>query len=218
MVLSGFLAQTAVCLVFAIPVVQALAPNPPATSESRRIHIDQKHLCCVNMHFVEPIYPREARLDHIEGQVRLSLLVAENGTISDLQVISGDPLLVDATLKAVRQWRFGEILGGVRSLDVPPVEYEIPITFSFTIKEPPKPAYLYLTDSTIIRADEVREYTNGIEYKVGQRIHHISPDAVKFIGYCSLADHDCVPSGGPNFDIWAIPLRLARKQIPSVPR
>jgi TonB family protein len=163
MVLSGFLAQTALYLVFAIPVVQTPTPNAPATSETRRIHINQNHLCCVDMHFVEPVYPREARLDHIEGQVRLSLLVAENGTISDLQVISGNPLLVDATLKAVHQWRFGQILGGVVSPDGPPVEYEIPITFSFTIKEPPKPTYLYLTDARSfvpMRSGNIRAESN----------------------------------------------------------
>jgi len=120
MLLSLLLAQAVLSLLFAIPVVQTPAQSTPATSETRRIHINQDHLCCIDMHFVEPVYPREARLAHIEGQVKLPLLVAENGTITDLQVISGDPLLLDATLKAVHQWHFGQILARVVGPNVQP--------------------------------------------------------------------------------------------------
>jgi TonB family protein len=172
---------------------------------------------------VAPVYPREARIAHIEGQVKLFLLAAEDGTIADLQSVSGNSLLTDSALKAVRQWRFAQLLGGVVGDNRKPLEYEIPITFTFSIEEPPKPAYLHLTDGTVIRADEVREYTDGIEYTVGHKVERIPSDSVETINRCrrvvaylSEDPADCVAGGGPTFDIRAIPLLPAAKKNPAV--
>ena len=142
----------------------------------------QEHLCCYAMHFVEPIYPKEARLSHIEGVVKLDLVIADDGSVAELQPISGDPLLVDSAMTAVRQWRvpYNRVIGR-------PIEHEIALTFTFRIEEPPKPAYLHLANGEIIRADTVREFTDGIEYTVSGRAHHISPDSVTHINACARA-------------------------------
>jgi len=55
---------------------------------------------------VRPEYPKKARQEHIEGIVRLHVVVGKDGAPHDLTVIAGDPLLTEAALKAVRQWRF----------------------------------------------------------------------------------------------------------------
>jgi hypothetical protein len=60
----------------------------------------------------------------------------------------------------------------------------------------------------VIRADEVREFTDRMEYTVGRHTHHLSPDSVTAILACG---RDCVLSGGPSFDIHAIPLLPAVK-------
>ena len=62
----------------------------------------QEHLCCFNMKFVKPIYPRQARLAHIEGVVKLTLVIADDNSIASLQAVSGDPLLLDSSIRAVR--------------------------------------------------------------------------------------------------------------------
>ena len=54
----------------------------------------------------------------------------------------------------------------------------------------------------MLRADSICEYTDVIEYKVGRVTHRISPDAVRDITWCG---RDCLPGGGPIFDIRAIP-------------
>jgi TonB family protein len=55
---------------------------------------------------VEPIYPRQALERRLEGRVRLRGVVTEDGTLRDLKVVSGDPLLAQAAMEAVVQWRY----------------------------------------------------------------------------------------------------------------
>jgi TonB family protein len=54
----------------------------------------------------EPQYPQMAKVAHIQGDVRLLLVIGEDGAPRDLHVISGHPILVQAALDAVKQWRY----------------------------------------------------------------------------------------------------------------
>ncbi len=169
----------------------------------------QEELCCFNMKFVRPIYPREARLAHTEGVAKLIIIIADDNSIADIQAVSGDSLLLDSSLEAVRQWR---IYSSVAKLPGKPIEIEVPLSFTFRIEDAPKPAYLHLVNGKVIRADAVREFTNGIEYSVCQYTHRISADVVTAVNSCKrpraipLKEGDCVPSGGPSFDVIAMPL------------
>jgi TonB family protein len=191
---------------------QDTAPTTPV-SKILRILEKQEHLCCYDMHFVKPLYPKEARLAHIEGVVKLHLVFADDGSIVQLQPVSGDPLLVDSAMKAVQQWRvsFGRVVGR-------PVEHEIALSFTFSIEDPPKPAFLHLANGHVIRADTVREFPDRIEYTIARQTHHISPDSVTNINSCARVallpakEGDCVPSGGPTFNIRSIPLWPLEKE------
>jgi TonB family protein len=192
---------------FAQTAPQDTTPTTPA-SKVLRIPEKQEHLCCYNMHFVKPVYPKEARLAHIEGVVKLHVVFADDGSIVELQQVSGDRQLVDSAMKAVQQWRvsFSRVSGR-------PVEREIALTFTFSIEDPPEPAYLHLANGDVIRADMVREFADRIEYTIGRQTHYISPDSVTNINACARVAHlptmeegDCVPGGGPTFNIRAIPL------------
>ncbi len=55
---------------------------------------------------VEPVYPRAAVLANVQGQVKLHAIIARNGKVTSLSVISGHPLLVQSALEAVSQWRY----------------------------------------------------------------------------------------------------------------
>ena len=80
-----------------------------------------------------PVYPPIARAAHVQGVVILHALISRPGTIEDLQVISGPPMLQAAALDAVRQWRYRPyLLNGV------PTEVETTINVNFTFAEPPK--------------------------------------------------------------------------------
>ena len=58
------------------------------------------------IHQAKPIYPRLAIQVHIQGVVKLEAIINEAGTIDDLRVLSGHPLLIQAALDAVAQWRY----------------------------------------------------------------------------------------------------------------
>ncbi|HET7871663.1 MAG TPA: energy transducer TonB [Terriglobales bacterium] len=55
---------------------------------------------------VEPVYPQIARVAGISGLVKLHAIIAKDGTIQSLSVISGHPLLARAAVEAVEQWQY----------------------------------------------------------------------------------------------------------------
>jgi TonB family protein len=58
------------------------------------------------IHRVEPTYPEEAKQKHIKGFVRMVVTVAKDGSVKDVKIAEGNPLLVDAAREAVMQWRY----------------------------------------------------------------------------------------------------------------
>jgi protein TonB len=55
---------------------------------------------------LKPVYPQLAKQSRIQGVVRLHALISKEGTIEDLKVVSGRPLLVPSALEAVKQWAY----------------------------------------------------------------------------------------------------------------
>lgn len=55
---------------------------------------------------VEPEYPKLARTVRQQGLVVLKAVINENGDVENLRVIEGFPLLNDAAVAAVRQWKY----------------------------------------------------------------------------------------------------------------
>jgi periplasmic protein TonB len=75
-----------------------------------------------------PAYPPLAIQAHIQGDVVLHAVIDAEGRVSELQVISGHPLLIRAALEAVRQWRYRPTM-----LNGEPVEVDTTITVLFRI-------------------------------------------------------------------------------------
>jgi protein TonB len=74
-------------------------------------------------------YPALSRQMRVEGSVLLQAFVAPDGGISDLRVLSGNPILASAAVDAARQWRFAPYLQNGR-----PVATQAKIVVNFTIK------------------------------------------------------------------------------------
>ena len=81
-----------------IGVMRALSSAPPM-----RVRIGGNVQRAKLIHKVDPVYPADARL---EGTVKLHVIIADDGSVQHIEVVSGHPLLVPATLDAVRQWRY----------------------------------------------------------------------------------------------------------------
>jgi TonB family protein len=55
---------------------------------------------------VKPSYPQTLKNLHIEGLVRLKATVLPNGSVGDIQVLGGNPILVENAVKAVKGWKY----------------------------------------------------------------------------------------------------------------
>lgn len=82
------------------------------------------------IHQVQPSYPEIARNMHLSGTVRLEAVIGTDGTIRDLEILSGNPILTRPAVEAVRQWRYRPTL-----LNGAPVEVETYVTVNFVLSE-----------------------------------------------------------------------------------
>jgi protein TonB len=57
-------------------------------------------------HRVEPVYPFLAKQTGREGRVELHAIIATDGSIQSLEVLSGDPMFYPSALAAVSEWRY----------------------------------------------------------------------------------------------------------------
>jgi len=55
---------------------------------------------------VAPVYPTLARTMSLQGSVKIDALVSSDGTVKEVEVKGGHPVLVDAAADAVRRWRW----------------------------------------------------------------------------------------------------------------
>jgi protein TonB len=77
---------------------------------------------------VQPPYPPLARQARIQGQVVLQADISKDGTIQNLRLISGHPMLAPSAIEAVKQWRYKPYF-----LNGEPVEVETQITVIFSL-------------------------------------------------------------------------------------
>lgn len=111
---------------------QRVPDKPPVTQivdtiETHRVyvgHIDPAHL----VRRIEPIYPHLGVQLRRETRVELHALIATDGSVQSLQVLSGDPLFYQSAIDAVRQWQYTPTL-----LNGHPVELDTHITVIYTL-------------------------------------------------------------------------------------
>ena len=80
-------------------------------------------------HTVNPKYPREARDKGIQGDVILQATIDTKGNITNLNAVKGDPILADASIEAVKQWRYKPAM-----LNGNPVSMHLLVTIQFRLK------------------------------------------------------------------------------------
>jgi TonB family protein len=102
---------------------------PPAgDSTPQRIRVGGAVAAVNLIHKVTPLYPAEAREARVQGVVKLNATIAQDGTIKELQLVSGHPLLVPAAVEAVKQWVYKPTL-----LNGNPVSVLTQIDVNFTL-------------------------------------------------------------------------------------
>lgn len=105
-----------------------LAPEPEPTPEAVAIRVSSQIQAAKILRRIQPVYPQLALTARISGIVRLQAVIAVDGTIAELNVIEGHPLLVRAAIAAVSQWRYRPtVLNGI------PVPVDTRIEVNFTL-------------------------------------------------------------------------------------
>jgi len=123
--LTGFVAAS---------LVTAAQPNV-ATDASTigrdgRLHVSAQTQQARITHLVQPVYPELARQTKISGTVRMHAIIGKDGAIKQLEAIDGHPLLQQAALNAVSQWRYQPTLANGQ-----PVEVDTTISVNFTLSQ-----------------------------------------------------------------------------------
>jgi protein TonB len=100
----------------------------PKLEPVKRIRVSQGVSQGMVIRKIDPVYPKLALAARVTGVVLLKAVIDRQGAITEVQVISGHPILVPAAIEAVKQWRYRPY-----SLNGEPVEVETNITVTFQI-------------------------------------------------------------------------------------
>jgi protein TonB len=106
------------------------APAPPKPKLTGPLRVGGNVQSAKIINRVQPVYPPLARQTRISGTVRLHAIIGKDGTIQSLEVVSGHPLLQQAALDAVRQWRYQPTL-----LNGDPVDVDTTIDVIFSLNQ-----------------------------------------------------------------------------------
>ncbi len=112
-----------------VPKSAAPPPPPPPTHLTEPIQVGGNLQASQLVKRVEPDYPELARQARVQGLVLLRVTIDEKGDVVKIEVVRGHPLLVDAAVKAVRQWKYRPTL-----INGNPVPVIATVTVPFALK------------------------------------------------------------------------------------
>ena|SRR5690242_15421551 len=120
-------------LVFICIASCMLAQNPdasptPETTQPRKLRVSQGVAQQNRIHSVAPRYPAEAKAKHIQGDVTLQGTIDRQGNVIQIKPVYGDPLLMQAAIDAVKQWKYKPYM-----LNGEPVEVETTFKIRFAL-------------------------------------------------------------------------------------
>jgi TonB family protein len=105
-------------------------PPPPPPPPPQRVRVGGNVQQANLLQQVRPVYPPLAKQARIQGVVVLEAVISKEGTIDNLKVITGHPLLIQAAIDAVKQWRYKPTM-----LNGEPVEVVTTITVNFAFSQ-----------------------------------------------------------------------------------
>ncbi|MGI8746027.1 MAG: energy transducer TonB [Bryobacteraceae bacterium] len=117
-------------IIGAVPAAGPPPPPPPKAVTPQRIRVGGQVQAANLIRKVTPVYPQLAKQARISGVVRFSALIGKDGSIQNLTVVSGHPLLIAAATEAVKQWQYKPTL-----LNGEPVEVATQIDVNFTLSQ-----------------------------------------------------------------------------------
>jgi periplasmic protein TonB len=108
-------------------LVLSLAFTFPASSETPK-KLTRTEAINATTSKVQPEYPPIAKQLRLEGTVELEAVVSESGTVEDVTVVSGNPVLTKPAATALKKWKFSPFTDAGK-----PVKALAPVTMSFKL-------------------------------------------------------------------------------------
>ena len=109
-------------------IISSTPVSVPKVATPQKVRVSQGVSQGLLIKKVQPPYPPLARQARIQGQVVLQADISKDGTIQNLRLISGHPMLAPSAIEAVKQWRYKPYY-----LNGEPVEVETQITVIFSL-------------------------------------------------------------------------------------
>jgi protein TonB len=106
-------------------IIGSAAP-PPKVATPQKLRVSSGVAEGLKIHDVTPTYPQMARIAHIQGDVLLQATISKSGVIENLHGVQGHPILIQAAMDAVKQWKYKPYI-----LNGEPVEVETTIKVQF---------------------------------------------------------------------------------------
>jgi protein TonB len=106
----------------------AVGPPPPPEPKPVVPRVGGAIVPPAKVRHVAPVYPSIALAARVQGVVILDAVIGEDGTVRELRILRSVPLLDQAALEAVRQWRFTPTL-----LNGQPTPVIMSVTVSFAL-------------------------------------------------------------------------------------
>lgn len=98
----------------AVGVVLPPSLPPPPVKPVAPVPVGGRIKTPARVEYMAPIYPTMAQNAHVEGDVVIEAIIGVDGTVQDLRILRGHPLLSEAALEAVSRWRYTPtLLNGV---------------------------------------------------------------------------------------------------------
>ena len=109
-----------------IPTTATRGPAPPAGKVRAPIRVGGHVRAPRVILQPEPLYPVLARQARIQGDVVIDAVIDKTGSVLEMKVVSGPPLLVPAALAAVRTWKYEPTF-----LNDEPIDVQLIVTVHF---------------------------------------------------------------------------------------
>ncbi|MGH9687205.1 MAG: energy transducer TonB [Candidatus Acidiferrales bacterium] len=196
------------------------------------VEVSELQMSARLIHRVAPEYPAIARGVHAQGPVVMHAIIGKDGSILQLQAISGNPLLIRAALVSVSKWRYEPVVR-----DGEPVEVKTTITVEFelaaerstrdvqgrsqplTIPESGTSSQdiVHLKNGQTIHADTITDDGDKIEYMIGDGVYEIPKTLVASIVHSP--DANPLASGSASWQrTGAASVRVTGRPLPGAPK
>ena len=141
--------------------------NPP---QGEPIRVGGNVLESKLIHKVNPKYPEQAKSEGIQGTVKLTVIINEEGFVYEIRTApENNPILDEAAIEAIKEWKYSPTL-----LNGRPVPVMATVTVVFQLKDTPVPGEAQTVPSEI-KAPGWEPIRVGADVQESKLIHRIEP-------------------------------------------